>query len=486
MIRFLLNDLEQQLQNLDPNVSVLRYLREQAGLTGTKEGCASGDCGACTVVLAALEADELHYRAINACITPVGTLHGKQLITVEHLRQQGQLHPVQQAMVDCHGSQCGFCTPGFVMSMFAYLKQHQQPQRPEIIESLGGNLCRCTGYRPIVDAAVQMFEPARQDSFADGAADTQQRLAAISNAGANLQGDGNNYLAPVDVAELAQILEQYPAARLLAGGTDLCLEITQGLQDIETLVYTGLVQELKQIDDGEAVLEIGAAVTYSECKSVLVENWPELGELLERLGSLQIRNQGTVGGNVANASPIGDMPPVLIALAAELVLQHGETVRQISVESFFTGYRQTALEPGEFIRAIRIPKRGAGERLRIYKVSKRLEDDISAVCGAFDVTVEKGVVVGASIAFGGMAEIPKRASRCEQALLGQPWERKAINVAMQAMAEDFSPISDFRASADYRMQVAANMLLRLYFEKQLETDPETELTQSALRVTHYA
>lgn len=482
MIRFLLNDLEQQLENLDPNVSVLRYLREQAGLTGTKEGCAAGDCGACTVVLVELEAGELHYRAINACITPVGTLHGKQLITVEHLRQQGQLHPVQQAMVDCHGSQCGFCTPGFVMPMFAHLKQHDRPQRPDIIESLGGNLCRCTGYRPIVDAAVQMFEPDQQDSFAGGAADTQRRLAAISHAGVSLQGDGNHYLAPVNVAELAQVLEQYPAARLLAGGTDLCLEITQGLQDIETLVYTGAVQELKQIDDGEAVLEIGAAVTYSECQSVLVENWPELGELLERLGSLQIRNQGTVGGNIANASPIGDMPPVLIALDAELVLQRGETVRQLPIESFFTGYRQTALAPGEFIRAIRIPKRGTGERLRIYKVSKRLEDDISAVCGAFDVAVENGEVVSASIAFGGMAEIPKRASHCEQALLGQPWQRGVIDAAMTAMREDFSPISDFRASAEYRGQVAANMLLRLYLEKE----PEAGLAQSALRVTHYA
>lgn len=480
MIRFLLNTVEHQIANLDPNTSVLDYLREHLGRTGTKEGCASGDCGACTVVLGELDGDHLRYSAINACITPVGNLHGKQLITVEDLKEGEVLHPVQQAMVDTHGSQCGFCTPGFVMSMFAYRKEHAAPERDSILEALGGNLCRCTGYRPIVDASVQMYEAGTEDAFSAACDKTREALASIQRAPDDICLSGNNrtYLAPRSLAEFASALLEHPEARLVAGGTDLCLEMTQDLREIDTLVYTGQVPELQVLQDTGQALEIGSAVSYSRCKSMLSGEFPDLQELIERLGSLQIRNQGTLGGNIANASPIGDMPPALIVLGAELVLRRGRATRVIPVEDYFVSYRITALQPGEFIERIIIPKAKDGELFKTYKVSKRLDDDISSVCGAFCLRVEQGEVAAVAIAFGGMAEIPRRAKHCELAMAGMPWSEDTIDAAMLALASDFSPISDFRASADYRMQVARNLLRRLFLE--------TQMSANQLRVTHYA
>jgi xanthine dehydrogenase small subunit len=344
------------VENTDPNTLLLAYLRDHLGKTGTKEGCASGDCGACTVVLGELFAGELRYRAINACITPLGSIHGRQLITVEDLKQGPVLHAVQQAMVDHHGSQCGFCTPGFVMSMFAHLKTHDSPVREEILESLGGNLCRCTGYRPIVDAAVHMYDPATADTF------SEQQVAIVASlediaadeTEIELSHSGRRYIAPRTIASLAKTLQDNPDARLVAGATDLALEITQGLKEIETLVFTGRVPELLCCDDQGDKLLIGAAVSFSDCKDLLCSSWPQLKELIERLGSLQIRNQGTLGGNVGNASPIGDMPPVLLALQASLVLRRGEASRVIPVEEFYLSYKVTALQPGEFIERIEI------------------------------------------------------------------------------------------------------------------------------------
>lgn len=481
MIRFLLNSRVQQVEDIDPNTTVLAYLRDHLGRTGTKEGCASGDCGACTVVTGQLQGeDSLRYRAINACITPLGSLHGQQLITVEDLQQDGVLHPVQAAMVETHGSQCGFCTPGFVMSMFAHFKTQEGPEREQILESLGGNLCRCTGYRPIIDAATQMYESGRRDAFSDQQGQTIAQLAEIAatNDAITLQRQDRRFLSPRTLAELADLLLQYPEARLVAGATDLALEITQQLREFETLVYTGLVAELNTCSETDTELLIGAAVCFSDCRDALVENWPALQELLERLGSLQIRNQGTLGGNIANASPIGDMPPALIALSASLVLRRGDLTRSILVEDFYLGYKKTALEAGEFIEQIRIPKPGAGQWFQAYKVSKRLEDDISALCAAFSLRLEGGRVVNATIAFGGMAEIPRRAIQCEAALVGQPWQAQTIAEAMTALEEDFSPIDDFRASAHYRIQVAQNLLQRLFLS-------HTEKS-STLQVTHYA
>ena len=482
MVRFLLNNSEHCVDSGNPHSSVLDYLRENLRQVGTKEGCASGDCGACTVVLGETIDGSMQYQAINACITPLATLQGKQLITVEHLQRDGALHPVQQAMVDCHGSQCGFCTPGFVMSMFAYRKNHDQPEHHGIIEALGGNLCRCTGYRPIIDAAVQMYEPALQDQFSERAATTVIALQSINGAAADINWtdpvSGKQYFAPCSLSSLSQLLLQYPEARLVAGGTDLSLEITQLLREFDVLIYTGRVPELLQVNTSANEIEIGAAVSYSACAETLCAHYPELRELLERLGSLQIRNQGTVGGNVDNASPIGDMPPVLIALGARLVLRCGDDTREIPVQDYFVSYKVTAQRPSEFIERIIVPRPVPGYEFRVYKISKRLEDDISSTCGAFSLKVEAGVVTDACIAFGGMAEIPCRASHCEQALIGQPWQEQTVTAAMLALGKDFQPISDFRASAQYRLSVSQNLIRRLYLEL---THPD-----KAVRLGHYA
>jgi xanthine dehydrogenase small subunit len=364
--------------------------------------------------------------------------------------------------------------------MFAYRKAHAAPERDSILEALGGNLCRCTGYRPIVDASVQMYEADAEDAFSAARDKTREALASIQQAPDDicLSGNDKTYLAPRSLDELAAALLEHPGARLVAGGTDLCLEMTQGLREIDTLVYTGKVPELQVLEDTGQALEIGSAVSFSRCKSMLSGEYPDLEELIERLGSLQIRNQGTLGGNIANASPIGDMPPALIALGAELVLRRGDATRVIPVEDYFVSYRVTVLQPGEFIERIIIPKAKDGELFKTYKVSKRLDDDISSVCGAFSLRLEQGEVAAVAVAFGGMAEIPRRAKHCEQAMAGKPWGEDTIDAAMLALANDYSPISDFRASADYRMQVARNLLRRLYLE--------TQMSAKQLRVTHYA
>ncbi|MEM1110459.1 MAG: xanthine dehydrogenase small subunit [Pseudomonadota bacterium] len=470
MIHFLLDDTELRLQDADPNGSVLDWLRETRGLTGTKEGCASGDCGACTVVVADAVEGDLRYQAINACVTPLGSLHGKQLITVEHLSEGGQLHPTQQAMVDCHGSQCGFCTPGFVMSLFAHLKTHRAPERHALLESLGGNLCRCTGYRPIVEAGVRMYDPGAADRFDLAGAETASRLEAIclETPSTDAKVSEHHYLAPDSAADLGEVLARHPGARLVAGGTDLMLEHTQGLVEFETLVYTGRVAELQQLEEIDGELHVGAAVTYSDCCEVLCGHWPDLGELIERLGSRQIRNQGTLGGNVGTASPIGDMPPVLLALGARLRLRSAAGERELPIEGYFLDYRQTALQPGEFIQSIILPLPRDGDWLQAYKISKRLEDDISAVCAVFWLRLDGELISDVRLAFGGMAAVPKRASAAEQVLLGQTFDESALSAAAATLVNDFAPISDMRASADYRLQVARNLFQRLWLARGVD------------------
>jgi xanthine dehydrogenase small subunit len=482
MVKFLLNQSAVVVDQIDPNTTVLDYLREHLYRTGTKEGCASGDCGACTVVIGEVDNDNdnLVYRSANACITAVGSLHGKQLLTVEDLKQNDQLHPVQQAMVDCHGSQCGFCTPGFIMSMFAHRKNNTSADQHKINESLGGNLCRCTGYRPIVEAAEKMFESPQIDQFSPteesvvtqlNDINRQQPQGSISNA-------NKQFFSPTSSDELADLMLEYPPAKLLAGGTDLCLEFTQFLRDAEVLIYTGRVSDMANITTTEESLELGAAVTYSQANDCLVDLYPDLAELIERLGSLQVRNQGTIAGNIGNASPIGDMPPVLIALGAELILRRGKETRRVAVEDYFVKYKVTILQTSEFIEKIIIPLPNPGSEFKAYKISKRLEDDISATCGAFNIHVENGITTSIAIAFGGMAEIPKRASHCEQALLNREWNKQTLELAINEMAKDFTPISDFRASAEYRLSVSQNMLRRLFLETQQDSQP--------IRITQYA
>ncbi|MEQ8803063.1 MAG: xanthine dehydrogenase small subunit [Haliea sp.] len=480
MVRFLLNDKDQCLGGVSPHIMVLDFLREHLHHTGTKEGCASGDCGACTVVLGEAVDGRMRYRAINACITPAASLHGKQLLTVEHLRRDGKLHAVQQAMVDCHGSQCGFCTPGFVMSLFAYRKTHEVPERESVVDALGGNLCRCTGYRPILDAAVQMYEPPLTDQFSDREAETVAALRVLDgrSGSVELEGEGKRFFAPTTIVELAELLLKYPEARLIAGGTDLSLEFTQFLRETEVLVYTGHVRELLEIRETSEGLEIGAAATYSQCQDLLVQYFPGLREMLARLGSLQIRNQGTIGGNIGNASPIGDMPPALIALGAELVLRRGDASRRLPLEDYYIAYKQTVQGESEFIERIIVPKPDPATIFCVYKISKRYEDDISATCAAISVQLLGDRVSAVRVAFGGMAAVPARASHCEAALLGQVWGEDSVRAAMSALGRDFQPISDFRASADYRISVSQNLLWRFYLEA---TDPAVDV-----RVTHHA
>ncbi|MFV9682774.1 xanthine dehydrogenase small subunit [Pseudomonas sp. NY15367] len=479
MIQFLLNRELRTEHALDPNITVLNYLREHVGKTGTKEGCASGDCGACTVVVGELDGERVRYRTLNSCLTFVSSLHGKQLITVEDLKHQGKLHSVQQAMVDCHGSQCGFCTPGFIMSLFALQKNSSGFDKGATLEALAGNLCRCTGYRPIIDAAEQACCQKQPDQFDAFEADTVARLKAIApRETAELNSGDKRCLVPLTVADLADLYTANPEARLLAGGTDLALEVTQFHRELPVMIYVGHIEDMKRIEVTDSAIEIGAAAALSDCYAALSREYPDFGELLHRFASLQIRNQGTLGGNIGNASPIGDAPPLLIALGAQIALRQGNTRRILPLQDYFLDYKVTARQEAEFIEKIIVPRKQANQAFRAYKVSKRLDDDISAVCAAFNLTIEDGVVTDARIAFGGMAAIPKRASACEAALAGSAWYPGVIEHACAALAEDFTPLSDFRASKEYRLLTAQNLLRKFFLEQQ---SPEIET-----RVTAYA
>ena len=478
MIQFLLNRELRTEHALAPNVTVLQYLREHVGKPGTKEGCASGDCGACTAVVGELDGERVRYRTLNSCLTFVSSLHGKQLISVEDLKHQGQLHSVQQAMVDCHGSQCGFCTPGFVMSLFALQKNSNGFDKADTLEALAGNLCRCTGYRPIIDAAEQACCQKQPDQFDAAEAQTVAQLKAIApRETAELNSGDKRCLLPLTVADLADLYAANPEARLLAGGTDLALEVTQFHRELPVMIYVGHIESMKRVEITAEHIEIGAATSLSDCYAALAEEYPDFGELLHRFASLQIRNQGTLGGNIGNASPIGDAPPLLIALGAQIVLRKGNDTRSLPIEDYFLDYKVTARQEAEFIEKILVPRAQHNQAFRAYKVSKRLDDDISAVCAAFNLRIEDGVVQDARIAFGGMAAIPKRAAACEAALLGSAWYPAVIERACAALAEDFTPLSDFRASKEYRLLIAQNLLRKFFLELQA---PEVET-----RVTAY-
>ena len=487
-VRFALDGEIIALEGVDPTRTVLQFLREDVGRTGTKEGCAEGDCGACTVVVGELVGNGVRFRAINSCIQFVPTLDGKELITVESLEgADGALHPVQRAMVDCHGSQCGFCTPGFVMSLFALYKSADSPTRDEINDALAGNLCRCTGYRPIVEAAQKMYDYGRDAkgehenwmncSFASpneaesngGEREMVERLRSIQRRDTLAVSNGaRSFFAPATLAELAALRSAYPEARILAGGTDVGLWVTKQLRELTTVIYTGNVAELKRVEATEAMLDIGAAVSLTDGYAAIVTEYPALDELARRFASPPIRNAGTLGGNIANGSPIGDSMPVLIALGATLVLRNGKKTRELSLEQFYLAYQKTALAPGEFVERILVPRpRGGGqmrEHVRSYKISKRFDQDISAVCGGYRLVVESGVVREAHIAYGGVAATPKRATQCEHALVGKPWTEETARAGMAALDRDYTPLTDMRASAAYRRTVTRNLLHRLYLE----------------------
>jgi xanthine dehydrogenase small subunit len=369
--------------------------------------------------------------------------------------------------VDNHGSQCGFCTPGFVMSSFALHKENNSPNRAEVMEALAGNLCRCTGYRSIIDAAMDSSEHAEADSFALHYQQTVKQLTQFKELpAATLSNHNHRYFAPKSITELAQKLIELPSATLVAGGTDLALTVTQNLTTINNLVYLGDVKELCTLRNNDDHFVIGSALPYSEFTGVLGDEYRDLGEMIERIGSRQVRNSGTLGGNIGNASPIGDMPPALIALGAKLSLQRGEVEREIALEDYFVAYKQTVLGDSEFIKNISIPKAKAGQLLKVSKVSKRIDDDISAVLAAFFIELKDNVVINVRIAFGGMAGIPMRAKYCEAMLLNNNFNKENITAAQLALTQDFKPMSDVRASDKYRMKVAQNLLLKCYLELQ--------------------
>ena len=436
---FRLNGEPVSIHDEDPTRTLLTWLRERRRLVGTKEGCAEGDCGACTVVVADIGPDgKLRYQPVNSCILCLGALDGKEVITVEGLNGE---HPVQRAMVDCHGSQCGFCTPGFVMALYAHYKANDGMCAADAI---AGNLCRCTGYRPIVEAAAKSRTLAEPQREAKGDSARRAQVASLPQDSTLLD---ERFFVPSTVQELADFLIKNPAATILAGGTDVGLWITKQHRDLDRVAYVGRVAELKACTSEE----IGAAATYAEAYEALSTIHPDIGELLRRLGAVQVRAMGTLGGNIANGSPIGDSMPVLLALGASLTLQRGSQTRQVPLDQFYVGYRKSVLQPGEFIRTVHIPKLARGARFAAYKLSKRFDQDISAVCAAFHISSEQ-----ARFAFGGMAATPARAPKAEAA-----W-KNGVDAACAALAEDFKPISDMRASNWYRLTAAQGLLRKFH------------------------
>ena len=459
-----------ELAGTDPTRTVLQYLREDEGLCGTKEGCAEGDCGACTVTVAERDgAGGIRYRAVNSCIMFVPALDGKQLLTVEHLSgKDGALHPVQQAMVDHHASQCGFCTPGFVMSVATMHMAGETPDRAGIVDALAGNLCRCTGYRPILDAANAVLgvpkDTAARSPDHNRALTKQLEALGTDNETLACEGAGRRFVAPRSLTELTGILKHEPMALILGGGTDIGLWVTKQHRDLPLVVTTEYVQALRRIEETDTRVTIGGAVTYADAMATLAAMHPAIGNLIRRIGSRQIRERGTIGGNVANASPIGDMPPLLLALDAVLILASAAGVRRLPVTQFFQGYRTTALASGEVLAAIEIPRPTDDMSLAVYKVSKRFDQDISAVCGAFALRLQRGRVLSIRIAYGGMAATPRRVGTVEDGLTGKGWNPTTLREAMTGLDAAFTPLSDMRASADYRTLVARNLLLKFYLE----------------------
>ena len=487
-IRFFHRGAVVEVSDAAPTRTVLDWLREDARCTGTKEGCNEGDCGACTVVIgeAAAPGDAsavrgLSLKTVNACIQFLPTLDGKALFTVEDLKGDA-LHPVQQAMVDCHGSQCGFCTPGFVMSLWSMYERSRacatQPTRQQLADELSGNLCRCTGYRPILDAGQRMFDlPAVT-------LDTAPALAALKTLksdstfsyAANERGD--RYYAPTTLTELAALRERMPSAQLLAGSTDVGLWVNKQFKALGDILFVGEVEEMKRVVERNGELHIGAGASLEAAWSALAQRFPTLTDVWLRFASPPIRNAGTMGGNVANGSPIGDSAPVLIALDAQIELRKGERVRRMPLTDFYVDYMKNRQEPGEFVQAVAVPMAVASRQVRAYKISKRFDCDISALCGGFSIELDAGNVKTLRLAYGGMAAIVKRAALAEAALVGKPWTQANVAAAKAALAEDFKPLSDMRASAAYRMQVAQNLLQRFW----LETRAENPLPSSATSV----
>ena len=464
-LQFSINGRITDVEAVPPTTTLLDYLRENQGLTGTKEGCAEGDCGACTIVLAETIKGYTRYNAVNSCLLMLPQISGKHVITVEGLgsgAKKALLDPVQKAMVKTDGTQCGFCTPGIIMALYAFRQSDKSSTDPIIHDNLAGNLCRCTGYRPIVEAAREV-----------GAVSPDKEIFDQLPATSEYKVDHQTFYTPKNIEELINVYHTNPNAKLLCGGTDIGLLVSKDRQKFKKVIYTGHVNELLQIIETKTNITFGAAVTYSNLLPFIEKLFPALATLFTRIGSAQIRNVATIGGNIATASPIGDTLPCLIALNATIILCSHVGERKLPAEEFFLDYRKTALNDGEFIKAIQIPKLGDAQEFRTYKISKRYDQDISAIIGAYWIELDDKIVSRARIAYGGMASTPKRGVKCEEALIGKPWNARSLRACSAMVAFDFQPISDLRASRNYRLKVAANLFDRLY---QDITDP-SQLTE---------
>ena len=462
-IQFLLNNKIHKIKNPDPNKTILNYIRDDLKKTGTKEGCAEGGCGACTIVLGELDKGKINYKSINACISFLPILNGKQLILVEDLANSNRPHIVQEAMVKFHGSQCGFCTPGFTMSLFSMYKNYKSINNELVEEVLSGNLCRCTGYRPIIEAAKSLNNKKDYDQFKRNQNKTISLLRKIKDVDIEINYRGRKYFAPKTIPNLKKLLKKYPSAKILSGGTDLSLEVTKFRKEIKTIISLNSINKLNFIKKGKNLLEIGATTSLFKFQNLIKKYFIDFYDVLKRYGSLQIRNVGTIAGNIATASPIGDMLPLLLSLDAKIVIYGANKKKIYSLNQFFISYRKTKLKKGEFIYSIKIPLNRENV-FKAYKISKRFDDDISSVCGSFSFLIKKNRITKVAIAYGGMSEIPKRALTIEKNLINSEFSENTFSRAVDLMNKDFSPLDDMRASKNYRLTVAKNLLLKAFYE----------------------